>query len=408
MSGAQKKTSSQSEVCPYSFVPLKYSLTPELSARSNAALRTHSQEPLVARTPVSPYEKNGSLKTLSVFYDPNRNYAAVKTVSEKYPQMSLETVFSLDFEQHYRDRIKAGLIVGEMQFDPRFATSTMWETGDVTVDDRKRVYLRMAWVAEFGEKELIKRAPRFAQIQIADFRSRKILAEVWETIDAEIRQQLREEQSRRTPIPSDQHKGGTPPHASWLPDLHASGEQEVRIVSWWKPVLPRIILPLLLLAAAFSIYEMSRGTPKTGEAAAGNGSGSGSADASGAVAAPASAAMPGAAVGSGSAKDSGSDAGSGSGSGSGSTTGNSAADGSRSGTEGRANPQTDATAPGAAGAQSNSTTMFDACAWMLTANADKIIFKAGSCPPEETVAGCDRTQTADTCTLSLKPLPSAR
>lgn len=401
---AQNTTSMQSDVCPYSFVSCKHSLTPELSARSSAALRAHSSEPLLARLPQSPQELSASLKMMHGFYKRDKNYAAVKTNSEHYPHVSLETVFSLDFDQHYQARIRAGLIVGEMKFDPRFATSTMWETGFASEDDRRTVYDRMAWVAQFGEKGIIKRAPQFSQIQIADFRSRHVLNEVWEIIDADIHKILREEKSRPDPISPDLHVSGTPRNKYTPPSSRENVEEGTeRSFKWKQFVVPTIIALVFLSSASFG-YKMYRGYRQTAQTGAPSGSGSGSADPSGAEIASGSAEMPDDTAASDSAKDTGAGAGAGSGLGSDLGTRNGAADGLGSGTDVGANLPTEAPTPTEKRTPPKSAKMHEACAWMRGANAIVVHFNAASCPTVETVPGCTLKKSDDKCELSFEEL----
>ena len=168
-------------LCPYSFVPISQSLTPNLSERTRTALVSHQF--LVSQQKFEPREK----ALLGKEFDAKRafqdrrvgaTYAAIKVLQGAYagfPEINVS-----ESENQRAQRGNHGLIVGDMAADPRFATRDMWHTGEVNENDRAKMFWRMAYVAQRGEASLVG----LAGIQIADCRTMEELQQMWQPVDA--------------------------------------------------------------------------------------------------------------------------------------------------------------------------------------------------------------------------------
>lgn len=168
-------------LCPYSFVPISQSLTPNLSERTRTALVAHQF--LVSQYKFEPREK----ALLGKEFDAKRafqerraggTYAAIKVLQGAYagfPEINVS-----ESENQRAQRGNHGLIVGDMAADPRFATRDMWHTGEINENDRAKMFWRMAYVAQRGEASLVG----LAGIQIADCRTMEELQQMWQPVDA--------------------------------------------------------------------------------------------------------------------------------------------------------------------------------------------------------------------------------
>ena len=168
-------------ICPYSFVPISQSLTPDLSARTLRALESQGFRPTERKVTVPDF---GSTRfTAKTAFEKRKagvDYFAARVLQNGVSSLA-ESNEQLSATQR-SERASQGLIVGDLFADPRFATRDMWQTGEITEFDRARVFWRMAWLAENKEDKLVG----LSRIQIADLRSMEDLQLMWQEVDAKI------------------------------------------------------------------------------------------------------------------------------------------------------------------------------------------------------------------------------
>ena len=168
-------------ICPYSFVPISQSLTPDLSARTRAALAAsgflasekrfqHREKPFTG----TKFDGGRAFQERRA----NTFHCAVRVLSPTYS--GLAEISVAETEAHRVQRADQGLIVGDMAADPRFATRDMWHNGEASETDRARMFWRMAWVAQHGEDRLVG----LSAITVADLRSMEELQQMWQPVDA--------------------------------------------------------------------------------------------------------------------------------------------------------------------------------------------------------------------------------
>ena len=178
---AGAKARSAEPICPYSFVPISQSLTPELSARTLRALESQGFKPTERKVTVADF---GSTRfTAKTAFEKRKagiDYCAVRVLRDGVSSLA-ESNAQLS-ETQRTERATQGLIVGDLIADPRFATRDMWQTGEINEFDRARMFWRMAWLAENKEDKLVG----LSRIQIADLRTMEDLQLMWQEVDAKI------------------------------------------------------------------------------------------------------------------------------------------------------------------------------------------------------------------------------
>lgn len=168
-------------ICPYSFVPISQSLTPELSARTLRALESQGFQPTERKLGIPEFGSSRfSAKTAFEKRKPGVDYCAVRVLRDGVS--SLFEPNAQVSETQRTERGSRGLIVGDLIADPRFATRDMWQTGEINEFDRARMFWRMAWLAENKEDKLVG----LSRIQIADLRTMEDLQLMWQEVDAKI------------------------------------------------------------------------------------------------------------------------------------------------------------------------------------------------------------------------------
>lgn len=178
---AGAKARSAEPICPYSFVPISQSLTPELSARTLRALESQGFKPTERKVTVADFGSTRfTAKTAFEKRKPGIDYCAVRVLQNGVSSLAESNTQLSDTQR--AERVKQGLIVGELIADPRFATRDMWQTGEINEFDRARMFWRMAWLAENKEDKLVG----LSRIQIADLRSMEDLQLMWQEVDAKI------------------------------------------------------------------------------------------------------------------------------------------------------------------------------------------------------------------------------
>ena len=168
-------------ICPYSFVPISQSLTPELSARTLRALESQGFKPTERKVATPDFGPTRfTAKTAFEKRKPGIDYCAVRVLQNGVSSLAESNTQLSDTQR--AERVKQGLIVGDLPADPRFATRDMWQTGEITDFDRARMFWRMAWLAENKEDKLVG----LSRIQIADLRTMEELQLMWQEVDAKI------------------------------------------------------------------------------------------------------------------------------------------------------------------------------------------------------------------------------
>ena len=168
-------------ICPYSFVPISQSLTPDLSARTLRALESQGLQPTERKVTVPDFGSTRfTAKTAFEKRKPGVDYCAVRVLQNGVSSLAESNTQLSDTQRN--ERVRQGLIVGDLVADPRFATRDMWQTGEITEFDRARMFWRMAWLAENKEDKLVG----LSRIQVADLRSMDDLQLMWQEVDAKI------------------------------------------------------------------------------------------------------------------------------------------------------------------------------------------------------------------------------
>jgi hypothetical protein len=168
-------------ICPYSFVPISQSLTPDLSARTLRALESQGLQPTERKVTVPDFGSTRfTAKTAFEKRKPGVDYCAVRVLQNGVSSLAESNTQLSDTQRN--ERVRQGLIVGDLVADPRFATRDMWQTGEITEFDRARMFWRMAWLAENKEDKLVG----LSRIQVADLRSMEDLQLMWQEVDAKI------------------------------------------------------------------------------------------------------------------------------------------------------------------------------------------------------------------------------